>query len=805
MPFAGASAQEQEVVTPVGDGPEAVFTPQRPGTPGSEIIVTARKREEAAIDVPVIETVITAETIERAAITDLGDIARFAPGLSVGENVLSTGSQISIRGYGTSASDPGVDQSVSLNIDGFTFTQGQSFNSGLFDLSLIEVLKGPQSLFFGKSSPGGVIAIRTADPGPEGEIIARASYEFEAREYRGELIMSTPVVNGFGVRFAGLVWDTDGFFFNKATAAPNSGGQTPKDRVGGGNGYQFRGTVLYEPSPAFEARLKLNYVHDFNEYGGTFQIASCPEGVATSPGNTQPPTINPNDDCTLDRNVYLVDLSPAGFPGLARGGPNIVDRDQYYGTLELNYRPIPDLTLTSVTGYYNIDNDNIGFNAFQTGFSGPRFGIQSFYNREEFQQELRANSDFDGIFNFTVGGFYQDAKVVVRQETYANRELSVTSFFPAFLAGTVHTLNIESISGFGQVRISPTDALEIAVGGRYTHEVRSDDVINARNGAVLPIAVPEMTSNTFSPEVTVSYQPNDDMTLFASYKKGFKAGSYTLTRLPPGSPPDNSFGDEKIEGFEGGIKTRLFDRQLTLNLAGYYYEIEGLQAGVTEADSITGGLPVARTLNAGNGRSYGLDLEASYWPAAVEGLNIFALVNWNKTEFTDFDIVPCYGGQTIALGCDQQFNSATGFFSAQDVSGTPFVRAPEWQATFGAAYEMPLAGGWNLTLSTENQFSSSYRTSLGLRDDYVQDSFVKIGGTIAVESPDERWQLALIGKNLTNEITTGHCSPSNFANSSFQQQITGGTTSGPDGLDELGCSGQRGRSIMVRLTFKPFG
>ena len=799
---AHAQQPEQEIIETIGDAPEVVQTPRPPARYDSEIIVTARKREEAAIDVPVIETVITSETIERAAITDLTDVARFAPGLQVGENVLSTGAQISIRGYGTSASDPGVDQSVSLNVDGFTFSQGQSFKSALFDLAIIEVLKGPQSLFFGKSSPGGVIAIRTADPGDELEVIARAGYEFEAREKRGELIVSTPVGESFGVRLAAQVWDKEGFFYNKAEAAPNSGAQDPEDRLGAGNGYQLRGTAVFEPSPMFDARLKLNYVHDFDEYGGTLQLASCPEGVAPSPGNPFPPTINPNDDCELDRTIYLVDLSPAGFPLLADGDPHFVDRDQYYGTLEMNLYPMPNLTVTSVTGYYDIDNDNVGFNAFQTGFSGPRFGIQSFYNREEFQQELRVNSDFEGPLNFTVGGFYQDAEVVVRQETHANQELTA---FPAFLAGTVHTLNIESISGFGQLRFNPTEAVEIAAGGRYTHEERSDDVVNARTGNPLLIANPAITSGTFSPEVTVSYQPTDDLTAFASYKKAYKAGSYTLTRLPPGPLPDNSFGDEKIEGVEGGIKSRLLDRQLTLNVAGFYYEITGLQAGVTQADAITGGLPVARTLNAGTGRSYGVDFELSYWPAAIEGLNLHVLLNWNKTKFTDFDNVPCFGGQTIALGCDQQLDPRTGLFTAQDIGGTPFVRAPEWQATFGAVYEMPMYDGWTLTLGNENHYSSEYSVALGLREDYIQDDYLKIGGSIAVESPDEKWELALIGKNLTNEITTGHCSPSNFANSSFQQQVTGGMTSGPDGLDELACSAERGRSVLVRLTFRPAG
>src|SRR5690606_17170414 len=100
------------------------------------------------------------------------------------------GPQVTIRGVGTSSYDPGVDQSVSLNIDGLSLGQGLAFASGMFDVSQVEVLKGPQSLFYGKSTPGGVISLRTADPTDQLELTGRAGYEFEAREVRGEFILS---------------------------------------------------------------------------------------------------------------------------------------------------------------------------------------------------------------------------------------------------------------------------------------------------------------------------------------------------------------------------------------------------------------------------------------------------------------------------------------------------------------------------------------------------------------------------------------------------------------------------------------
>jgi iron complex outermembrane receptor protein len=437
MVFYAAPAQAQQTAPDV----------EASGTAAPEIIVTARKRQESALSVPVVETIIGAETIERAAISDLDDIAKFAPGLQIGESVLSIGTQVSLRGVGTSAFDPGTDQAVSLNIDGLAFSQGLSYQSGMFDLAQIEVLKGPQALFFGKSSPGGVIAIRTADPGDRTELIARAGYEFEARERRGELIASQPVSDTLGIRFAAMAYESDGYFKNRAFALPGTGARNPRDRLGGGHGFQLRGTAVFKPSALFDARLKLNYVEDKTDNPGAVQLTSCPEGILASPASPFP-AISPAEDCKLNRTIYIVDLDPAAFP-LVGDGRQKNDKQQTYGTLEMNLHPGEGLTLTSVTGYYDLSSDTT-FSTFQTGYAGSGLAHQSGYDREEFTQELRLNSDFASPMNFTAGAFYQNANVSLLQPVYANR--ATFPFFPPQLSRTVNKMDIESWSVFGQFR-----------------------------------------------------------------------------------------------------------------------------------------------------------------------------------------------------------------------------------------------------------------------------------------------------------------------------------------------------------------
>jgi len=192
-----------------------------------EIIVTARKREESILKAPVIVTAISNQKLEDVQVTQISDLPRLVPGLVIGGSILSIGPQVTIRGVGTSSLDPGVDQSVSLNIDGLSLGQGLAYGSAMFDVAQVEVLKGPQALFYGKSSPGGVISLRTADPGDKLEVIARAAYEFEGREPRGELIVSGPLTETFGGRLAVMYSEGDGYFTNDAVAAPGTGAVTP--------------------------------------------------------------------------------------------------------------------------------------------------------------------------------------------------------------------------------------------------------------------------------------------------------------------------------------------------------------------------------------------------------------------------------------------------------------------------------------------------------------------------------------------------------------------------------------------------
>lgn len=759
-----------------------------------EIIVTARKRQESILKSPVVQSVLTQAMIERAQVTTLTDIAAQTPGIVLGTGAGDSGALISLRGVGTSITDPGIDQSVSLNLDGLQVTQGAAYSVGVFDMTQVEVLKGPQALFFGKASSGGVISIRTADPGPTAEVIGRLGYEAEAREWRAEAIASGPISDSVGLRLSALYSDSDGFFKNTAVALPATGAVQPSSRFGASENLLVRGTAVFRPNESFNARLKLNYSRSRQTGGAPQQVASCPDGPSAYAG-VPAQFFSPNDDCKLDRNLNIVNMNPDFYSGLPNNGVPFTNITQKFGVLEWNYEIQPSLTLTSVTGFYQIDVAAL-YNGTLTGASAPALAADKDFRRKEFTQEIRLNSDFRGPANFTAGGFYQNGKLRSALRVAGNRYFNA----PPLILFVGNDLDIETVSLFGQLRYNLASDLELSGGARWTDEKRTDIPRTISGGITYLPTVPRLSSRNWAPELTLSYTPTDDLTIFGSLKQAYKSGSYNLTvAVLPGT--DNSFGDERVRGGEVGLKSRLADRQVDLNLAAYHYAYRGLQTGAISSQA--GGIPIFRVQNAGGSKIYGVDFDMTYRPMAFSGLTLRSAVNWNHARFSSFGNAQCWGGQTIAEGCDQAFNATTGRFTAQDLKGARIPRAPDWQINFGGDYETPVSRDMNLSLGLSGQYTSKYATILGRRDDFVQKGATKINARVALSGRDDAWEVALIGNNLLNTLRGGYCSALNYAGGQFfPGVVTGAVAKGASGSDDVQCSIEQGRQLWIRFTVR---
>jgi iron complex outermembrane receptor protein len=318
----------------------------------------------------------------------------------------------------------------------------------------------------------------------------------------------------------------------------------------------------------------------------------------------------------------------------------------------------------------------------------------------------------------------------------------------------------------------------------------------------VPIAVPRIHTNNAKPEFTASYRPTDTLTLFASYKTGYKSGSLNIaTGASPGQ--NNSYGNENVKGGEIGLKSRLLDRRLAVDVAGYDYDYTGLQVTTLVPGPTL--LPVARTLNAGRAVTYGIELESAYKPRMVEGLRLQVAANWNHARFQELNNVPCWGGQMISQGCNQLLNPGTRLFTAQNLNGIPLLDAPDWSGSFGFDYERPIGSGLSLAFSNNNHFSSNYLADLGRRPDFYQGGSIKADLSIALKGRQDRWEVSLVGRDLNNALTSSTCANANLAGGLlFGGEFTGGTTRGPAGIDEVICYVDPGREVWLTVTLRPF-
>jgi len=781
-----------------------------------EVIVTARKREESILKVPIAATAFNGEELEQFKSDDLYTLTERVPGFVMGTQVASIGPTPSLRGIGTGTLNPTIDQSVSLNIDGMGFSQALAFSSGMFDMGQMEVLRGPQSLFYGKNSTAGVISITTRDPGEEFEASLGTSYEFEGEEAVGEFVISGPLSETLGARLAVKYSDLDGYFSNDAVGDGITG-LKPVSAVPNREETILRGTLLWEPSDQFTAKLKVNHMKmDQEGSGGSGEIASCPNGNVTPDlaavasylafyyGTTAPQFLSNSDNCKLDGHLNVVDMNPNSplYTGIRNNGRPFSYLEQDFGSLQLNFELSPEWSLASVTGYQDTSHE-VMINGGQSGFAGPLIVADTNFDRTDFTQELRLNSDLDGALNYMFGAYYQDGEM-------ANQ----TGLFFLGPRDTADLeIKIETVSVFGQLLYQITPELELAAGARWTNEDREFNPTWLEDrGAPTPSVVPgqrfdpalygnrdSLTASEVSPEISLTYTPSDNLTYFVSYREAFKSGSWDTVSNPTS---DVSFGDENVTGFEGGIKTRLLDNTLAVNVSAYDYKYEDLQVGANQSTAT--GFTIV-TQNAASAEVYGLDLDFTY--QLSESLQVFGVANWNQAEYDKYEGAKCWGGQTAAQGCNQNLSAATGLYNGQDLSGGDLLRAPEFQASFGFTYEQPIASdSMVMSIGSSTQYSDKYANNTLLRDDFYQESFYKTSLTLGLRDANDAWQVSLVGKNLNDEITAGNCTNFNgLAGNVPGTSITGSPTGaqGIAGIDELTCIAERGREIWLSVKILP--
>ncbi|BCW90948.1 Vitamin B12 transporter BtuB [Alphaproteobacteria bacterium SO-S41] len=775
-----------------------------------EVVVTARRREERLIDVPVAASALGTKAVEKYNSTDLATVAREVPGVTLSRTGGGgNGGALSIRGVGNLATDYGNEQPVAINLDGVQITRGRIATVGLFDVQQVEILKGPQALFFGKNSPAGVVSVISQGPGKEYGGYLKGSYEFETSTPQIEGAVDIPLSDVLALRIAGR-WSEmyDGYITNAAKPLANPFDYNPAtgtrsfinpgaDHSEGPNTRTVVGrvTLAYQPSEDLSITLKLFGSREKDNGGyGYSEVVQC--GIPPSPSVVLgPPVGDPYGDCIANNRISN-GAAPAEITRAFKYGPAdgkaFNETTNAVASLTINY-DVGDISLTSVSGLYYSKND--AFDNYEGTVYGQAIDAQREENRQ-YTQEFRAVSNYEGPFNFTVGAYYQRDNRAWRNTdkilpfTAANNYLtpaqallavdptrnvadyigiSNTAIFTAKNYATVY-------SAFAQGRYKITDALELSAGARWTKEEKETD-IGAEMNEYAPFAAPgyrykpSLESSNVSPEVTLSWKPADDITAYVAYKAGYLSGgiqnpgnvvNYHATCLVK-APTDVigcendllSYDNQKVDGFEAGVKGYFFDGRLTADLTLYSYDYKNLQ--VTSFDATTLSFLIQ---NAGGSRSQGFEFSAQY--KVSEEFRLRFGTAYTDLKYTDYSSGPCFSGQPknayTALDNRQAYlcyenrvrlpGETAAIPGEQYLSGTRYGGAP-FQAVVGGTYSHEFESGLNLEMTLDYYYYS--RAPRRITYSLGGEAHSLINGSIRLSSADADWDVALIGTNLTDD------------------------------------------------------
>ncbi|MBI1179798.1 MAG: TonB-dependent receptor plug domain-containing protein [Alphaproteobacteria bacterium] len=788
--------------------------PEAKGGPETVYVSAARKQEERAIDTPVALSAMNEEQIARYNTTNMVQLQSQLPGVRIyAAGGGGQGGNLSIRGIGQLAIDYGAEQPVAFVMDGFSFTRGHIVDVGLFDLSDVEVLKGPQTQYFGKNSPAGVIAVTSKSPGDTFEGFARLSYEFRSQDPSLEFGVSVPVNDKFKFRFAGRGEFMQGGYIRNTGAAviPNppelasQGGPSPGPSYGKypkQKQYIGRLTMVFTPTDNFDATLKIfgSYTHQDDIPPVT--LYKCADGPGAHPYlnylfGLLPDTnaVCPGKKLTFTNNSVMppvaVQEADRKFNGDAPDGyfnwnSNILT------TLQMNWK-IGDITITSVTGFWKANQKeytNYDYSSFAT--------VQSLQGERghSFTQELRVKSNYDSPVNFMIGGFYEktrrqlDAPVEIFPLGPAPSSIPATSVFgtplvvgttpylvpiPSDYVGTYLTYHqhwdnhIESWSVFGDLTWDILDNLSFDAGIRYTEDNRhstGDQLFNRMDYVFGPGAVfaptgtivhPTTSFHNTSPSATLSWHPSQDTMIYAAYKTGFQSAGVSN----PGTfgafvNSDNA----KDQAFVNSILT--FKGS---TVKGFETGIKGIFFDKLTADATLftykySNLQVVAydsstvsfiTQNAAGARAKGFEVNMTL--QATDALQLRTAIEYSHLQFTTFATASCYPGEpgpSEGVAC-----------GTQDLTGQRYG-GPPWTISGGFTYEVPLNDTWNFGISGDAiWFNDGFNTN-GQPDTFVP-SYWLLNLSARVYQAGGPWEFSVACTNCANEFYLNNVGNKNLA------------------------------------------
>jgi len=695
MAVSGASVAQAQTV----DADQAQPTTQQQQQPASEveprvadqnasnygeIVVTAQRRAERLLDVPITLTAVTPEALESFAVTNTTDLPSLVPGLVFTQGL--TNANPYMRGIGQQLDGINIEQPVAVYIDGVYLFQPASAIFSFNNVSQIEVLKGPQGTLFGRNALGGVIHVKTEEPKRDPVLKVDASYG-NYDTITGHFYANTPVSQDVTVNLAAYgMKRMRGYGFNV----------TRNKRIYQAEEYGAQGKIRWQAGDATEILLNALYSHVTSDIGGTTGVvpgALAEDGVTRFISTYK---VADSLDTTSPTNTFLGSLRITHDLGWAK--------------------------LISITAYHKLwAKLTLYVNAIPFG-SGKALSIDPFHlDAHTFTQEVQLQGGNGDKFNWIFGLYYL-------------HDVSKNRFSPA-LDGTEFfsldaTMPADSYSAFGQATMKVLPATNLTLGFRYTQDRKSISGVANSGGFIFG---PEDTGietkkswGSPSWRVALDHKLAPNVMAFVSYNRGFASGTYNSTDFanPAASP-------ETLDAFEGGVKSEMFDRRVSLNVAGFYYIVNDLQqVSLTPGLGRTGSIAL---FNAASSRIYGTDVDFTIRP--VDNFSVtggFQLLHAKYRRFPDgaCPVPSPAGGNPTTDQCD--------------LSGRQMNRAPKFAATIGAQYT---TGPLQFSINNSHNSGFNWEPSALVK----QKAYDSLSGSITWSAPGDKWQIQLYGSNLLDE------------------------------------------------------
>lgn len=695
-----------------------------------EILVTARRREERLIDVPVAVTAFNQADLQRIQAIDLSGLQAAAPNLNLVQGRGSAASaNIFIRGLGQPDALQTFDPAVGIYVDGVYLSRIQGALLGLFDVERIEVLRGPQGTLYGKNTTGGAISIVSRKPDLD---------EFRAAGSALYGSYDQIVLNGYAS--APLV--ADRVALSLAGQWDKRGGIVTDPRTG--RKYNDRDSVTARGILRVQAtdRIELIASGDYNRQRNALTL-----GYATAPLLRTNFLLGPQQ---------LVPAQPYGtydYKASTSFTGNEGQRLDHWGaSLTANVELSDAITLTSITAWRKLEPDLfIDIDASEAELGDVFVGI----DQRQFSQEVQLKWDtesFRGVF----GLFYLNENIRSHQEAYADDLFAFGAAPITFLRTIDDAQNTKSYAAFGQATYDLTERLSVTGGLRYTREDRSYDRVTTTastlaglNGLTFrfPGSLPapfnldnNATFDAWTPSVTLSFKPGADSQIYASASRGFKSGGFNgransladLTLVVNGtSQLVTNFEPETVWTYETGAKASFADGRVYLAANVFYSDFRNFQARV--GGGAVGVFPV---LNAGRMSIWGAEVEAVVKP--TKAWTVRSSLGYLDAQYDEFND----GRRAPAFSCNP--------------TGTRIICEPAFAPpiTFNVAtdYRIGLGDAGNLTFGGDARFVDKHFLSVDNRPGLIEDGYWLANAFVRFDDAARRFYVQGGVKNLTDEL-----------------------------------------------------